>query len=121
MTENVPEPINIEPETFGDKPSPIIVQMESIAPVPITMGGGIELKHDWFRLLNGAPFQMFACEISGQSYSNVDEWLVPLVEDKIMNEGEDKFFNKYCTWHEAKGCWKNETVYGDLIDEANTN
>lgn len=95
------------------KPPPIVVQMESIAPEPITFGG-VDLKHDWFRLLNSAPFQMYACEMTGNSYSNVEEWIVPYIEDRIINEGEDQVFNSYCTWHEKKGYWNNETVYGDL-------
>lgn len=104
-----------------NKPEPIIVHVESIAPELITMSGGIELKNDWFRLLNSAPFQMYVCEVTGNSYSNVDEWIVLYVEDRIIAEGEDKVFSDYGTWHQAKGCWKNETVYGDLISEADTN
>lgn len=115
MTKNSPEPFIIEQQTIGDKPPPIIVHVESIVPEPITMSGGIELKNDWFRLLNSAPFQMYACEVTGNSYGNVDEWIVPYIEDRIINEGEDQVFNAYCTWHKEKGCWKNETVYGELI------
>lgn len=115
MTENAPEPITIEPETIANKPPPIIVQVESIAPEPITMGG-VDLKHDWFRLLNSAPFQMYACEVTGKSYAEVDQWLVPFVEENIIADGEDKIFADFSTWHQAKGYWKNETVYGDLID-----
>lgn len=92
------------------------VQMQSIEPVPITMGAAIDLKHDWFRLLNSAPFQMYACEVTGKSYTDVETWIVPFVEDKILNEGEDQVFAQYSTWHSNKGSWKNETVYGELID-----
>lgn len=115
MTENSPEPFIAEPQSIVDKPPPIIVQVESIAPEPITMGGGIELKNDWFRLLNSAPFQMYVCEVTGNSYGNVEEWIVPYVEDRILSEGEDKMFLEYSDWHSEKGCWKKETVYGDLI------
>lgn len=100
-----------------ENPPAQIVQMESIEPVPITMGAAIDLKHDWFRLLNSAPFQMYACEVTGNSFANVETWIVPFVEDKILSGGEDQVFTEYSTWHTNKGCWKNENVYGELIDE----
>ena len=115
----------IEPQGFEDlKPKPIIVQMESIAPEPIVMGGGINLKHDWYRLLNSAPFQMYCCETfaqEGQGSHNVEEWIVPYIEQTILDKGENDLFQHFSNWHHVKGYWKNETVYGDLINETNAN
>lgn len=105
------------------KPPTQTVQMESIAPEPIKMGGDIIFKHDWYRLINTAPFQMFCCEIYGdetRGSHNIEEWLRNAIEQHVL-EDEDKFFQAFSKWHSDKGCWKKETVYGDLIDEANTN
>lgn len=118
--ENTPETTLIQADS-AVKPPPIIVQMESIAPEPIVMGGGINLKHDWYRLLNSAPFQMYCCETfaqEGQGSHNVEKWIVPYIEQMILDKGEDDLFQRFSDWHGAKGCWKNETVYGDLIEEA---
>lgn len=107
-----------------NKPEPIIVQMESIAPEPITVGGDVVLKHDWYKLINTAPFQMYCCEKyagEGQGTHNIDEWLRSAIEQHVLAD-EDKFFKAFGEWHSAKGYWKNETVYGELIiNEANTN
>lgn len=116
--ENKSKPINVQIDS-AVKPEPIIVQMESIAPVPITMGGGVDLKHDWYRLLNSVPFQMYCAEKSGQDRSDVEEWIVPFTENEVMTKGEDSLFDEFSAWHGAKGHWKNETVYGDLIEGDN--
>lgn len=100
------------------KPKPIIVQMESIAPEPITMGGDIVFIHDWYRLVNTAPFQMYCCEKyagEGQGSHNIEEWIRKAIEHVILQD-EDAVFNAFSDWHSAKGYWKNETVYGELIE-----
>lgn len=120
--ENTPDAIVVQVDS-SVKPPPIIVQMESIAPEPITMGGDIVFKHDWYRLINSAPFQMYCNEFYGdenRGSHNIEEWIRDAIESHVLAD-EDGFFKKYSEWHFAKGYWKNETVYGDLIDEANTN
>lgn len=100
-----------------NKPKPIIVKMESITPEPITMGGDVVLKHDWYKLINTAPFQMYCCEKyagEGQGTHNIDEWLRDAVEPHVLAD-EDAFFVAFSNWHTAKGYWNNETVYGELI------
>lgn len=104
-----------------NKPAPIIVQMESIAPEPITMGGDVVLKHDWYKLINTAPFQMYCSEVYGdkdRSTHNIEEWIREAIEEHVL-EDEDKFFKAFGEWHAEKGYWKNETVYGDLIEGDN--
>lgn len=103
---------------YENKPEPIIVQMESIAPEPITMGGDVVFKHDWYRLINTAPFQMYCCEVYGdesRGTHNIEDWLREAIEEHVL-EDEDKFFKAFGEWHGAKGYWENETVYGDLIE-----
>lgn len=98
-----------------NNPEPIILKMESIAPEPITMGGGINLKHDWYVLINSSPFQMYCGELSGNSTANVEAWIGSFVENEIINKGEDVIFSNFSTWHSNKGCWKNEDVYGNIM------
>lgn len=112
-----PEPIFLNVQGFDDlKPEPIIIQMESITPLPITMNSDINLKHDWFRLINTSPFQMYCCEnyaAEGQGGHNIEDWIRDAIEADVLND-EELFFKKFSDWHTAKGYWPNETVYGEL-------
>lgn len=77
-----------------------------------------EEKILWQELVHIPKFQRFALEVSLGKYGhvgNVMEWIVGFVQDSIRSDGEKEFFNSYVTWHDAKGYWKNETVYGELI------
>lgn len=116
MSENKSEPIVVSMERFEDlKPPTQSVQMESIAPQPIVMGG-IDLIHDWFTLINSAPFQMFCCETraqGGQGTHNIEDWIKQAIESEVLTD-ENKLFKEFETWHTAKGYWPNETVYGEL-------
>lgn len=99
-----------------NKPEPIIVNMQSIAPEPITIGGGVNLKHDWVALINSAPFQMFCCETRAQGEQgthNIEDWIKQTIEPEVLSD-ENKLFAEFEAWHTAKGYWPNETVYGEL-------
>ena len=74
----------------------------------------------WEALIHIPKFQAFCIEKSKLSYENVMEWIVDFVVSEL-NKDVSVFFKEYKDWHDAKGYWKNETIYGDLIDEANTN
>lgn len=114
MSENTPEAIVITMDS-ATKPPPIVVKMDSIAPQPIVMGG-IDLQHDWFALINSAPFQMFCCETRAQGEQgihNIEDWIKQTIEPEVLSD-ENKLFKEFEAWHAAKGYWPNETVYGEL-------
>ena len=73
-----------------------------------------EKKIDWSLLMAQPKFQMYCVELSRRQHGEVELWIGGFVKDKLM-EGERVFFDQYCAWHDQKGYWKNETVYGDLI------
>lgn len=71
-----------------------------------------EVKIDWNTLLNTPKFQMYATEKTGRSIGNVMEWIVDFMRQDINQKGEQHAFQDYSTWHDKKGYWKNEDVYG---------
>ncbi|MFW2037442.1 hypothetical protein ACG92Y_02735 [Acinetobacter ursingii] len=77
---------------------------------------GDEKVVDWQKLIHLPKFQMFVIEQSRMSVSNVMEWIVGYVQDRCY-ESSKPFFDQYVNWHNEKGYWKNETVFGDLIEE----
>lgn len=68
----------------------------------------------WNILIQLPKFQMFVIERSKKSYDNVMDWIVDYIKSEIQDES--RFFDEYVNWHGAKGYWKNETVYGELIE-----
>lgn len=38
------------------------------------------------------------------------------VQDRIRSYVEQNFFDEYVNWHDQKGYWKNENVYGELVE-----
>lgn len=74
---------------------------------------------DWHILIHLPKFQMYAVQMSCTSYgdcSNVMEWIKGYVQDRIRSYGEQNFFDEYANWHAEKGYWKNETLFGKLIE-----
>lgn len=74
---------------------------------------------EWHVLIHLPKFQMYAVEVAGQKYGhvgNVMEWIMGYVQDRIQSYGERNFYDEYVKWHDAKGYWKNENVYGELVE-----
>lgn len=71
---------------------------------------------DWQKLIHLPKFQMFAIEITRLPVGTVMEWIIGYVQDRCYQDPES-LFNQYKKWHEDKGYWKNETVFGDLIED----
>ena len=69
----------------------------------------------WEVLINMPKFQSFCIERSKLSYENVMDWIVDFVIAELKKDN-CQFFKEYKEWHDAKGYWKNETIYGELID-----
>ena len=104
-------------EESQQKPPPIVIDMAGagIEPEAVTFGGTQQVfKFDWPFLVGFPPFQMFVSEHSNESIANIDDWIINYVIEKLNTHGEDSYFNEYSNWHESKGCWKNETVFGEL-------
>lgn len=72
----------------------------------------------WPTLVHVPKFQMFAVEISRMASGSVMEWITEFVFNQVKVKGEKGFFDEYVHWHDGKGYWKNETVYGELIPDA---
>lgn len=76
-------------------------------------------KIEWHILIHLPKFQMYAVEVAGIKYGhvgNVMEWIVGWMQDCIQSNGEQWLFDAYSIWHDEKGYWKNEDVYGQLKD-----
>lgn len=69
----------------------------------------------WEVLIHLPKFQAFCIEQSGLSYENVMDWIVDFAVSELEKDN-CQFFKDYKDWHDAKGYWKNETIYGELID-----
>ena len=102
--------------------------MEDVKPKPPTQGvgvGGISSEQfgnnegvRWHVLVHLPKFQMYAVEVAGSKYGhvgNVMEWIVGWMQDCIKSNGEQWLFDAYSKWHDLKGYWKQENVYGQLV------
>lgn len=104
------------PVPHAPKPEPIRLNMDGIAPEPVTFGGTEQnFQYDWQKLVELPPFQMFAAEKAKASIDNLEDWIINFVLEKLYEIGEIKFFQEYSTWHKAKGHWKNENEFGEVI------
>ena len=114
-----------------EKPKAQVVNaqgFEDLVPVkkPPTQGVGVIGINDsafgsdtsgvrWEALIHIPKFQAFCIERSGLSYENVMDWIVDFAVGELEKDN-CQFFKDYKDWHDAKGYWKNETIYGELID-----
>lgn len=76
-----------------------------------------EPKINWQALIPLPKFQQFCVEQSKLPYGTVMEWIVSYLQNAVHQHGEVAFFQHYQQWHDEKGYWHNETVYGQLIGE----
>jgi hypothetical protein len=96
-----------------NKPEPIRVSAEGIAPKPITMHeaptpGAAEIQ----RLPFLPPFQMFAAErMRNMSRHDSEQHAANFLRSR--GTGLD-VLEEYVRWHAAKGYWPNETPFGAL-------
>lgn len=102
--------------------------MESKIQKPPTQGVGVqgfkadlyasdEIKIQWDVLIHLPKFQMYVYEVTAGRYGEygiIMQWILAYIQDQIRIDGEQGFFDKYVKWHDAKGYWKSETVYGEL-------
>lgn len=68
----------------------------------------------WDILIHLPKFQAFCIEKSKLSYENVMDWIIDFCMAEL-NKDASIFFKEYQGWHDAKGYWKNETIFGELI------
>lgn len=114
-----------------EKPKAQVVNaqgFEDLVPVkkPPTQGVGVIGINDsafgsdtsgvrWEALIHIPKFQAFCIEKSKLSYENVMDWIVDFCLAELKKD-DATFFKEYKDWHNAKGYWKNETLFGELID-----
>jgi len=94
-----------------NKPEPIRVGVEGIAPKPVDL---TPARIDWPRLFSLPPFQMFAIERARKSPADVMAW-IPAWARSFGNDSA--LFDDYCQWHTRKGCWPNETPMGGAVGD----
>lgn len=104
---------DITSEQVVEKPAPMVIGVSGFQ-ADIYGNDPNEDRIDWNRLAAFPPFQMFACEKSGNATDSIELWILGFIHESVTKQGEQPFFNAYSEWHENKGYWKNETVYGDL-------
>lgn len=83
-----------------------------IAAAPVTLNTGKPARIDWAKVFSLPCYQMFAIEHSGRPAETVVKWAK---EWSIQRGDEAEVLAEYCAWHKAKGCWPNETPFGDII------
>lgn len=79
-----------------------------------------EVVIGWHILIHLPKFQMYAVQMTGTRYGqcgNVMEWVMGYVQDRIQSDGERNFFDEFVKWHDEKGYWKAEDIYGNLLNE----
>ena len=109
----------------NSKPEPIRISVQGVEPEPITMGASgpteIRLVIDWHKLSGLPTFQTFMSELCKMPFDTVDDWLELQTMSMIQQHGELPCFDMYAKWHSEKPYWKNETPWGELRSEADTN
>lgn len=109
----MPTNSNKSVESIAEKPAPMVIGASGFQ--GDTYGNDPnKTQIDWCRLAAFPPFQMFACEKTGNATDSIEFWILNFIHESVTKQGEDSLFKDYCKWHENKGYWKNETVYGDL-------
>lgn len=68
----------------------------------------------WDILIQLPKFQMFCVEQSKMPYDNVMDWIGSLVQHECSRMNPDNFLDQYVKWHDEKGYWVNEDVFGNL-------
>ena len=71
-------------------------------------------KIDWHILIHLPKFQMFCVERFKKDVANIMDWIIPAVKSELEKDVAT-FFKEYTDWQDAKGYWKNENPYGELI------
>ena len=82
--------------TESTKPPPIRVGVSGFSAFEAKPGAPDGQAIDWQHLEALPAFEMF------------------LAETRQKAQRSAYFYDKYCLWHESKGCWPNETPMGEL-------
>lgn len=99
------------------KPPPIIIGVEGIAPKPIELTPAIVPGINWRMVGALPPFQMFVHELAPcPPGRDSQEWAIDYALRFAGQRGDDVLMGEYSAWHAAKGYWPNETPLGVLKD-----
>lgn len=75
-----------------------------------------KIDYRWNDLIHLPPFQMFSAESTNRGHGDVLEWIKGFVNDQVNTIGQEALLKKYSDWHSAKGYWKAEDIYGNLLE-----
>ena len=101
--------------TTKKKPPTITVGVEGFVAEKPMGSEPLEFNLDWKKITEIPKFQMFACETSHKSHEDVMEWIEDFTLNLISKYGnENDALRAYEVWHDEKGYWKNETIFGEL-------
>lgn len=92
-----------------NKPEPIRVGVEGIAPAPTPDRAE---RIDWTRLIGLPPFQMYAINRGGIPAANI----MDRIGEWVRTQDERALYADYCRWHASKGCWPGETPMGEVME-----
>ena len=98
------------------KPEPIRVGVEGIKPTPIelTPAATDELRVSWQTVGALPAFQMFVNEQAPcPSGRDQEQWAIDYGVRYGAKLGDQVLLERYAQWHEAKGYWPNETIFGE--------
>lgn len=69
---------------------------------------------DWLALIQLPKFQMFVVEKTGKDSSKVMDWIYDYVQSQC-NKDAEALFQEYLHWHQLKGYWPDEDVFGQPL------
>lgn len=102
------------------KPPPIRVGVSGIDATPQRGQVGFvspepDGQIDWATLVGLPPFQMYMVEKKHIDVDQLDSMMLPALQAIYEQGSLQKLFEDYCHWHNAKGYWRNEDPFGNLM------
>ena len=94
------------------KPPTQVAGVVGIEPAPV-MSPMPPAFNNWSLLMRVPPFQMYARSLWQSELDDLAHANRVITDARSAGES-DELWASYCAWHEAKGCWQNETPLGEL-------
>ena len=97
------------------KPPAQTVGVQGIEETPLTMGSGADMRVNWQAVAALPVFQMWVQEVVPQPGGrDPHQWAQDYAVRCAAQRGDMAVLEEYCTWHQQKGYWPNETPFGQL-------
>ncbi|MFG9301277.1 hypothetical protein [Pseudomonas aeruginosa] len=101
----------VKPPTQG-------IGAQGIEPKPIELTPSQELRVNWQMVGTLPPFQMFVNEQAPcPEDRNQQQWAIDYGVRYGAQLGDQVLIERYAQWHQAKGYWPRETIFGELLPE----